>query len=147
MIYFAQAIDGGPIKIGYSANVDSRIRQLESIYRQPLSVLATMPGDRDEERAIHERFAHWRMGRTEQFQPGHDLMEFIGRPLFVNASPVEPMTTSDERVAIIHLKGSQEYSAWLEEVHKKSHISKASIFRVAVMEWAQRNGYRTPPEL
>lgn len=147
MIYFAQAIGGGPVKIGHSANVESRIRQLESTYRQPLSVLATLPGDREEERAIHERFSHLRMGKTEQFQPGHDLMEFIGRPLFVNASPVKPMATSDERVVIIHLKGSVAYAEWLEMVHHETHISKATLVRLGLALWAEQNGFAPPPEI
>lgn len=147
MIYFAQASDGGPVKIGFSSNVNSRIRQLEFIYRRPLSLLATMPGDRVREREIHDRFTHLRMGRTEQFHPGPDLMEFIGRPLFVNASPVEPMAVASDRVVIIHLKGSRAFVDWLEEVHQKSHIAKATIMRIALAEWAAQNGIAPPPEI
>lgn len=92
MVYFVQPIDGGPIKIGCSRDVPTRIQQLESHYGCRLALLATMEGGRSEERAIHERFAHLRFGRTEQFQPGPDLMDFIGRPLFAAAgNVVEPM--------------------------------------------------------
>jgi hypothetical protein len=93
VVYFIQATDEiGPIKIGTSEDVPARIRQLEATYNRPLAVLATMPGGRDEERAIHERFSHLRFGRTEQFQPDPDLLDFISRPLFVSACPVvEPM--------------------------------------------------------
>lgn len=91
MIYFAQGAEGGPIKIGYSEDVDARIRQLEAHYGQLLVLLATMPGDQQVERQIHERFAELRFGRTEQFRPGADLMDFIGRPLFANATPVQQM--------------------------------------------------------
>ncbi len=44
MIYFLQGLEGGPVKIGYSANVDARRRQLESHYGQPLALPATMEG-------------------------------------------------------------------------------------------------------
>lgn len=53
----------------------------------------------------------------------------------------------DERVAIIHLKGSSEYAAWLEAAHRKTHIAKTSIVRLALAEWAERNGITPPPEL
>jgi hypothetical protein len=46
-----------------------------------------MEGDREREADIHGRFAHLRLGRTEQFRPGADLMAFIGRPLLVNPDP------------------------------------------------------------
>jgi hypothetical protein len=54
---------------------------------------------------------------------------------------------SAERVAIIHLKGSPEYAAWLEDAHKKTHIAKATIFRVALADWAAKHGLPEPPEL
>lgn len=87
MIYFMQPIAGGPVKIGYSANVDVRREQLEAHYGQPLAILAVTEGERQEEREMHKRFAHLRLGRTEQFRPAADLMAFIGRPLLVDLNP------------------------------------------------------------
>ncbi len=87
MIYFMQAIEGGPVKIGHSKDVDARRAQLEAHYRKPLALLGTRKGGRLEEREIHQRFAHLRFGKTEQFRPAADLMEFIGRPLLVGANP------------------------------------------------------------
>lgn len=68
----------------------------------------------------------------------------MGRP---KKGTPPPEKAADERVAIIHLKGTQEYAKWLEEVNKKSHIPKAALFRLAMAEWAGRNGYPPPPEL
>ena len=84
------------MKIGHSEDVDRRREQLESHYGRPLVLLKTLPGDREEERALHERFAEHRIGRTEQFRPAPDLMEFIGRPLLIGPNPdvVEVMPTS-----------------------------------------------------
>jgi hypothetical protein len=97
VIYFMQATDGGPVKIGHSADVPTRVRQLASHYRKPLAVLATMDGDREEEAEIHARFAHLRFGRTEQFRPASELMAFIGRPLLVGPNPetVEAMAPAN----------------------------------------------------
>jgi hypothetical protein len=83
-----QSTSGGTVKIGFAENVELRRAQLEYYYGRPLSLLATLPGGRDEERAIHKRFESLRVGRTEQFLPGPELMAFIGRPLFVNQGNV-----------------------------------------------------------
>ncbi len=87
MIYFMQPVGGGPVKIGFSDDVDKRREQLERHYGRPLALLATMPGDMGIEYEIHRRFSHLRFGRTEQFRPASDLMAFIGRPLLVDPNP------------------------------------------------------------
>lgn len=87
MIYFLQSDEGGPVKIGTTEDLKTRLVALTTHYGKPLSVLATLPGGRDEEVAIHERFSHLRFGRTEQFRPAVELMAFIGRPLLVDSNP------------------------------------------------------------
>lgn len=148
MIYFLQPTGGGPIKIGFSDDVDRRWAQLESHYGQPLALLATMPGGRDEEAEIHRRFADLRLGRTEQFRPGADLMAFLGRPIIVDQDPelVEAMP----QVGTFHLgtlHGSQEQADWLDSVNRKTHIAKSVIMRLALSEWASRNGHPPFPTL
>jgi hypothetical protein len=54
--------------------------------------------------------------------------------------------SSDERTAIIHLKGTPEYARWLDQLHRTTHIPKAALFRLAMAEWAERNGHAAPPE-
>jgi hypothetical protein len=56
-------------------------------------VLATVEGDRATERAIHQHFAHLRFPKTEQFEPGPDLMEFLGEPWVETAGQLEPMAS------------------------------------------------------
>lgn len=86
MIYFAQTPTGS-IKIGCSDDVETRLGQLANHYGAGLSLLATMQGGRKREAEIHERFAHLRLGRTEQFRPAQELLDFIGKPLLVSANP------------------------------------------------------------
>lgn len=147
MIYFLQPIDGGPVKIGTTENVEARHKQLEATYGQPLALLATMPGGRGEETAIHARFGHLRFGRSEQFRPSLDLMEFLGRPLLVGANPeaVEAMDGKGQ-ASVINLKGTDQYRDWLSGVSKKTRIPAASIVRLALEEWASKYGHSTPPE-
>jgi hypothetical protein len=52
----------------------------------------------------------------------------------------------DERVGIIHIKGTRAYAEWLEALNRKTHIPKAALFRLAMAEWAERNGHPAPPE-
>lgn len=68
-----------------------------------------------------------------------------GRPKKGEKPPLA--TDSDNRVVIVHLKGSQEYAAWLDAIHAKNHVPKSTMFRLAMAEWAERNGHPTPPEL
>ena len=49
----------------------------------------------------------------------------------------------DARVTIINLKGSQAQADWLEAVHRKTYIAKSVIVRLALREWAEKNGH--PP--
>jgi hypothetical protein len=53
----------------------------------------------------------------------------------------------DERVAIIHLKGSVEYAEWLEGFHQTTHVGKATLVRLGLIEMAKRYKYPAPPEL
>jgi hypothetical protein len=146
LIYFMQPTDGGPVKIGFTDDIATRHRQLEAHYGKPLAILATMEGDRAEEAETHARFAHLRFGRTEQFQPGPDLMAFIDRPLFVNQGDVELMEVKG-LVSIATLKGSHEYREWLNSMSKDTLIPVASIVRDAVSKWAVQRGYTAPPEM
>jgi hypothetical protein len=64
---------------------------------------------------------------------------------------LKPASTSQpegtERETVINMKGSAEYAAWLEDVHRKTHIPKVQIFCLAIAEWAERHGHPSPPEI
>jgi hypothetical protein len=47
------------------------------------------------------------------------------------------------RTTIINLKGTTSQADWLEAVHRKTHIAKSVIVRLALAEWSERNGH--PP--
>lgn len=149
MIYFAQIASDGPVKVGFTDDLPTRRKALENLYGCRLTILATMQGGRDEERAIHNRFAHLRLGRTEQFRPAAELMAFIGRPLLVgvNSDTVEVMPAIGERITIINLKGSEEFRDWLAAMVEKTHIPASTITRLAYQEWAKRNGHPEPPKM
>jgi hypothetical protein len=58
-----------------------------------------------------------------------------------------PPPSELERETIVNMKGSPEYAAWLEAIHRKTYISKVQIVRLALTEWAAKNGHPTPPEI
>lgn len=70
----------------------------------------------------------------------------MGRPKKSAREPDKPSSPED-RPTIINLKGTNEYAQWLEALYRKTHLPKATIFRIAVAEWAERNGHPRPPEM
>jgi hypothetical protein len=130
LIYFLQPDGGGPIKIGYSDDVERRHREVEVHYGCPFTILATIEGDLIRERQIHFRFARHRFGNTEQFRPGAEILEFLGRPALDPAfvAAVEPLAEPERRRSppnrpraaagaaenwAVRFRGSPEYLEWL----------------------------------
>lgn len=76
-VYFIQAGgDGGFIKIGYAYDVLKRLENLRTGNALQLKILVTLPGGRDLEIQLHERFAEHRENR-EWFRPHEDILRFI----------------------------------------------------------------------
>ena len=75
-VYFVQAGEAGPIKIGFARDVYRRLNKLRSDSPLPLVLLAMTPGDQLYERELHERFHAHRQHR-EWFGPAPELLDFI----------------------------------------------------------------------
>ena len=69
----------------------------------------------------------------------------MGRRRAGASKPAEP-TDPDDRVALIHLKGTRSYLDWLESRHRETHIAKTILFRLAMKEYAAKMGWPEPPE-
>lgn len=102
MIYFIRSIQGGPIKIGYTVKLQTRLREHERYYGVKFDVLLTMDGDRTTERELHERFSHLRiLGRgkrgsaPEFFRPGRELTEFLNIPEEAASSDLDDIIVKD----------------------------------------------------
>ena len=65
-VYFIQSVNGGPIKIGYAENVNTRLNELQIGNPEELQVIKTIRGGRDVETTIHEAFKQYRL-RGEWF--------------------------------------------------------------------------------
>lgn len=57
-----------------------------------------------------------------------------------------PARPPDDRIGVIHLKGTVQYAQWLEDLHRRTHIPKAVLIRLALAEWAEHHGHPAPPE-
>jgi hypothetical protein len=61
-------------------------------------------------------------------------------------APSPPPKIVEGFVSIINLKGTAAYRDWLSGLSKKTHIPAAVIVRLALAEWAVKNGHPSPPE-
>lgn len=79
-VYFVQAGDRGPIKIGISKNVNSRISSLQTANSKELVLLGIIESNADEnlEAKLHSLFAK-DLARGEWFNPSPELLEYICR--------------------------------------------------------------------
>lgn len=73
-VYAIQAGDGGPVKIGVAADVEKRVRQLQTGQSARLRVLHVWQGDRGMERELHRRLAGHHVG-GEWFAPVPALLD------------------------------------------------------------------------
>jgi hypothetical protein len=75
-IYFVQGECGGPIKVGYSKDPDSRFKTLQTGYPDILKMLLIIPGSEKTESYIHKMFDEYRIN-GEWFKPGEFVLEKI----------------------------------------------------------------------
>ncbi len=78
MVYFVQIDCPGeqPIRIGYSSDPRTRIRNIKAELPWDIKVLAVISGELAAERSIHARFSEVRMS-GEWFAPHPDILDFI----------------------------------------------------------------------
>jgi DNA-binding transcriptional regulator YdaS (Cro superfamily) len=67
-VYFIQAGDGGPVKIGFSENIWARLNNMQPGNHAVLRVVAAFIGGEHDERAVHEMMSAHRT-RGEWFAP------------------------------------------------------------------------------
>lgn len=67
----------------------------------------------------------------------------MGRPKRGAKRPAPP---TEGRVTVINLKGTADQVEWLEDIHQKTHLPKATIVRLALGAWAEKHGHKAFPE-
>lgn len=75
-VYFIHDPSTSRIKIGFSADVEKRLRSLQTGSSSTLSILGKMRGTDEDERSLHQRFGAHRVG-GEWFHAAPELTAFI----------------------------------------------------------------------
>ena len=76
MIYFIQEGRSGNIKIGYSQDVSSRLRKLQTANSSQLAILGVVEGSPKEEAEIQGKFSKFQI-RGEWHVPDLEILDFI----------------------------------------------------------------------
>jgi hypothetical protein len=76
VVYFAQNVANGNVKIGYTGDLPRRIAALSSGAGQPVELLRTVAGGRSVEAWLHRRFAPYRI-TGEWFSFHSDMLDIV----------------------------------------------------------------------
>lgn len=77
-VYFVRSMPSGPVKIGTSNHIPSRLRALRLSSPAPLKLLGSVRGGTTEEAGLHRRFSGARL-HGEWFTATPELLEFIAK--------------------------------------------------------------------
>jgi hypothetical protein len=72
-VYFAQAGDAGPIKIGQTRDVHTRIRALRAMHYEEIRLIGVIPETFIPESRLHNEFGPHRI-RGEWFRPAPEIL-------------------------------------------------------------------------
>jgi hypothetical protein len=75
-VYFLLDIEAMVVKVGYSSQIDERLKQIRSHTISPLVLVKIIPGGFKEEQLIHQRFSHLRV-HHEWFRFNKELNVFV----------------------------------------------------------------------
>lgn len=88
-VYFIRAGENGPVKIGYAADVASRMAFMQSGNHTRLVLLREIEGDTRTERALHKRFVEYKIDR-EWFNFCPDMLTVDAESLAKNECVASP---------------------------------------------------------
>lgn len=75
-VYFIQAEKDGSVKIGYTANIERRIKALQTSTPQKLELLAAIPASMAIEKSLHKKYKKYRIS-GEWFRSSQELLDDI----------------------------------------------------------------------
>lgn len=82
-IYFIQGENGGPIKIGYTKDIEQRLKELQTGYPDILKLLIAFPGNHEYEKALHRQLKLYRLN-GEWFKPDPAVFRKINELSAIN---------------------------------------------------------------
>jgi hypothetical protein len=75
-IYFIQQGKNGPIKIGFTDNIEKRLKELQTANPYKLNLLLCINGNLKSEKELHKRFEQHRLN-GEWFEPVEEILDYI----------------------------------------------------------------------
>lgn len=124
-VYFIQAGEAGPVKIGHSARPRLRLANMQIGNPDRLRIIRLFEGGAPEELALHERFAEHRIV-GEWFSPAPDILEGdIGLPAATLPSPakrIAPRGRSKPQLPIIARRGDPDFG-----LKMRCHFAKTRL--------------------
>jgi hypothetical protein len=137
-VYFVREDCGGPIKIGFSNDVYRRVKSLSTQAGRRMSLLAAMPGGRDEERRLHERFSGSRV-LGEWFHPHAEILAEVRR-----VTEEYPLPKPERQRMLRFSFTAKEYDAFSKLVDDLAgdgpRPSDTEVLRWVVKEACERRG-------
>lgn len=135
-VYFIQAGEGGPVKIGFARNIADRMKKIKSDNHEELRLVAAFVGDVADEISIHAMFSMHRL-RGEWFRP--DVIAGLGEVSLVPilalmpkaGDPFESLDAAGPR-ATMRLA---EYLAAMR-LRPSSFARQVGVSHTTVMRWA-----------
>jgi len=116
-VYFIQAGQNGPIKIGYTKNYKARIQFGQTFNHNKLRFLKIIQADISLESELHRKFSKYRI-RGEWFEPSKEILDYVaGASEIIN--PLDKYTWQELLIAA-RVKLMQEALASItEDVNNK----------------------------
>lgn len=132
MIYFARAGSDGPVKIGWSKNVTSRIAFIQPTMPIAINILRVIDAEPWVERWFHQRFSHLRlMGEWFTFDAAMlMLVQPTERPILPPLKRGRPLTLPD----LIQVKAPAGTRAMLLQYRLPGETETQQLRR-ALAEW------------
>lgn len=124
MLYFLKHPETGLIKIGTTVSYKSRLSDLIRQYGD-LELLGIMTGSYEDEKRLHEQFAHLRsheLDGREWFKPEKELLSYINKHTSMNL----PLPLDGERIGkrYVNLMVSDVNHATLVILKKKFNVQR-----------------------
>lgn len=121
VVYFIA--NGGRVKIGYTTNLKSR---LSALALRSDSVLLTLQGGPELERALHTRFTHYRNGNTEWFELSPEIFRYASGRSSAHVSgqpdlPFHPFPSGEAEEQITELA---------RRIHRGEQITKTGAAEI-----------------
>ena len=103
MIYFIQAGNDGPIKIGKAQSPEARRRELQTGNHEKLNLIKVIPGESEREDSIHNDLrSHQYRPRSEWFSATPEVLAYIDKVARVDYERIDGVA-----IAVIWRSDSQ----------------------------------------